>query len=178
MLDQVVLQGKLIKFATQSTALGVTIDQNLTFKPQFEESTRKATKAWYCIQPILKFGLNTTCVMKLLQATVLPVWTYLAHIWSESSWFRNDSLWYRVLLEATASQYPHAEEKLEVICSIVPIDLQIETFQAKFAHKIFLRGDSCTTTLNISSSQLSCIMKRRHAKFCQDTGLQEYTPTH
>ena len=40
---------------------------------------------------------------------------------------------------------------------------------------------SIVQTLNNSSSQLSCIMKRRHAKFCQDTGLtglQEYTPAH
>ena len=86
-----------------------------------------------------------------------------------------------MLHEATASQYPHSEEKLEIICNVAPIDLQIETSQAKFAHKIFLRGDSCTTTLKNSSSQISSIMKRRHAKFCQDTGLtglQEYTPAH
>ena len=39
---------------------------------------------------------------------------------------------------------------------------------------------SIVQTLNNSSSQLSCIMKRRHG-FCQDnglTGLQEYTPAH
>ena len=40
---------------------------------------------------------------------------------------------------------------------------------------------SIVQTLNNSTSQLSCIMKRRHGKFRQDTsltGLQEYTPSH
>ena len=50
----IVLQGNTIKFATESTALGITINNKLYFRAQFEKCSRKAENAMGVLEPLVQ----------------------------------------------------------------------------------------------------------------------------
>ena len=78
----IMLRGNTIKFATESTALGITIDNKLNFRAQSEKCSRKAEKAMGALEPLVQNQFITpTTILKLMNCVVIPVWTYLSHIW-------------------------------------------------------------------------------------------------
>ena len=50
----IVLQGNTIKFATESTALGITINNKLYFRAHFEKCSRKAENAMGVLEPLVQ----------------------------------------------------------------------------------------------------------------------------
>ena len=50
----IVLQGNTIKFTTESTALGITINNKLYFRAQFEKCSRKAENAMGVLEPLVQ----------------------------------------------------------------------------------------------------------------------------
>ena len=90
----IVLQGNTIKFATESTALGITIDNKLNFRAQFEKCSRKVEKAMGVLEPLVQNQFITpSTILKLMNCVVIPVWTYLSHIWANPTAFRTSNLW-------------------------------------------------------------------------------------
>ena len=78
--NNIVLLGNTIKFAAESTALGITIDSKLNFRAQFEKCSRKAAKAMGILEPLVQNQFITSFTfLKLMNCVVIPVWTYLSH---------------------------------------------------------------------------------------------------
>ena len=104
----IVLQGNTIKFATESTALGITIDNKLNFRAQFEKCSRKAEKAMGVLELLVQNQFITpSTILKLMNCVVIPVWTYLSHIWANPTAFRTSSLWYKMLSKSSNTKYKH-----------------------------------------------------------------------
>ena len=135
----IVLQGNTIKFATESTALGITIDNKLNFRAQFEKCSRKAEKDMRALEPLVQNQFITpSTILKLMNCVEIPVRTYLSHIWANPTAFRTSSIWYKILSKSSNTKYKHELTKMEYICSQFPIDLEIQLSQAKFAQKAVL----------------------------------------
>ena len=140
----IVLQGNTIKFATESTALGITTDNKLNFRAQFEKCSKEAEKAMGVLGLLIQNQFITpSTILKLMNCAVIPVWTYLSHIWANPTAFRTSSLWYKILSKSSNTKYKHELTKIEYICSQFPIDLEIQLSQAKFAHKNGFDSDQC-----------------------------------
>ena len=151
----IVLQGDTIKFATESTALGITIDNKLNSRAQFGKCSRKAEKAMGVLEPLVQNQFITpSTILKLMNCVVIPVWTYLSHIWANPTAFRTSSLWYKILSKSSNTKYKHELTKMEYICSQFPIDLEIQLSQAKFAHKNGFDSDQCSRALSDSDSKI------------------------
>ena len=108
------LQGNTLKFATESTALGITIDNKLNPRAQFEKCSRKAENAMGVLEPLVQNQFITpSTILKLMNCVVIPVWTYLSHIWANPTAFRTSSLWYKILSKSSNTKYKHELTKMD-----------------------------------------------------------------
>ena len=168
---KVSIQGHQIKYATQSTALGIIIDNKLTFKTQLEKSTNKAKAAFASLRPIIQNPHVTPfSSSRLIKMLVIPVWTYLSHIWANPIWYRGDKLWYKMLSASCGTVYNHSLAKMEVLGNFTPIDIEIMLSQAKFVHKYSTANDSCGAALRNSDSRINNIIHASHRNFLRVTG--------
>ena len=110
-------------------------------------------------------------ILKLMNCVVIPVWTYLSHIWANSTAFRTSSLWYKILSKSSNTKYKHELTKMEYICSQFPIDLEIQLSQAKFAHKNGFDSDQCSRALSDSDSKVSRSLQSSLRGFARFSGI-------
>ena len=168
----IVLQGNIIKFATESTALGITMDNKLKFGAQFEKCSRKTENAMGVLEPLVQNQFITpSTILKLMNCVVIPVWTHLSRIRANPTEFRTSSLWYKRLSKSSNTKYKHELTKMEYICSQFPIDLEIQLSQAKFAHQNGFDSDQCSRALSDSDSKVSRSLQSSLRGFARFSGI-------
>ena len=118
------------------------------------------------LEPLVQNQFITpSTILKLMNCVVIPMWTYLSHIWSNPTAFRTSSLWYKILSKSSKTNYKHELTKMEYICSHIPIDLEIQLSQAKFARKNGFDSDQCSRALSDSDSKVSRSLQSSFARF-------------
>ena len=115
--------------------------------------------------------ITPSTILKLMNCVVIPVWTYLSHIWANPTAFRTSSLWYKILSKSSNTKYKHELTKMEYICSQFPIDLEIQLSQAKFAHKNGFDSDQCSIALSDSDSKVSMSLPSSLRGFARFSGI-------
>ena len=83
---KIYVQGKEIEYVKEFKYLGVTIDENLTWKTHVENQTKKAQMALITGRRMIgqKWGLNPTQTMWLYKTIVRPILTYGCIVWVKS----------------------------------------------------------------------------------------------
>ena len=97
-------------------------------------------------------------VIRLFKISVLPLLFYCAPVWLERKVTMFDDLWYDMLKTATGSTFKPDKDKLEAICGIPPLDLQVKGIVIKFLIKNLLNHDNDIFKESISE----CTENYRH----------------
>ena len=63
---------------------------------------KKSRKSHGSFEPLVQNQFITPfTILKLMNCVVIPVWTYLSHIWANATAFRTSSLWYKILSKSS-----------------------------------------------------------------------------
>ena len=164
--------GDSIEEALSHLQKDITIDNKLNFRAQFEKCPRKAEKAMGVLEPLVRIQFITpSTILKLMNCVVIPVWTYLSHIWANPTAFRTSSLWYKILSKSSNTKYKHELTKMEYICSQFPIHIEVQLSQAKFAHINGFDSDQCSRALSDSNSKVSRSLQSSLRGFARFSGI-------
>ena len=117
---------------------------------------KKSRKSHVSIEPFVQNQfIMPSIILKQMNCVVIPMWTYLIHIWANPIAFRTSSLWYKILSKTSNTNYKHELTKMEYIGSQFPSDLEIQKLQAKVAHKNGFDSEQCSRALSDSDSEIS-----------------------
>ena len=83
-------------------------------------------------------GLKLPTIIRLIKVAILPILLYCAPVWLGQNVNIFKDLWYEMLKTATGSTFKPNEEKLQIICSLPPLDLQIKNVIVKFLIKNYM----------------------------------------
>ena len=110
------------------------------YNRQIKETRKKAWFAWKKIKQLCSNykGLKMSTIIQLVKISVLPILFYCAPVWLEGRENKFHDLWYDILKVATGAQCKTAENKLEVLCQLPPLDIQVKLIIIKFLIKNFL----------------------------------------
>ena len=147
-----------MKFATESTALGITIDNKLNFRAKFEKCSREAEKAMGVLEPLVQNQFITpSTTLKLMNCVVIPVWTYLNLIWANPFAFTKSSLWYKILSKSSSTKYKHELTKMEYI-NVLSVNIKgLSKRSYEIVHQYMLTNSvqiSCVTETNKQNTEV------------------------
>ena len=83
-------------------------------------------------------GLKLPTIIRLIKVAILPILLYCAPAWLGRNVNEFKDLWYDILKTATGSTFKPNEEKLQIMCSLPPLDLQIKNVIVKFLIKNYM----------------------------------------
>ena len=153
------LDGSIVEFPSTIKVLGILIDRHLCFKEQFENSTNKAAQTLGILKRsylnVQNFKPHT--LKKLCQSFVIPQWTYLASLWGDKLKFQNSTLWSEMIALITCKTWNPPKRLLELLATLVPIDIQLESHAAKFCIKAMQQqeSDPIRSLLMLNTSQIA-----------------------
>ena len=132
--------------------MGVWVDGSLSWERQVKAVRQKAWYAWHNIKKLTSqyHGLKLSTIILLVKIAIMPIIFYCAPVWLHNKTEQFNDLWYDILKTATGSCCKPSVAKLEVICSLPPLELQINTIIVKFLIKNFLLHDEDLLKMEIS----------------------------
>ena len=132
-----------IDYVPESKILGVYVDSNLSWKRQVNSVRSKVWFAWHKIKKLTSRykGLKMETIIHLVKIAVLPIMFYCSPVWlmNKEKYFHD--IWYDIVKTATGSCCKPSEGKLEVLCSLPPLHLQVKAIIVKFLIKNFIIHD-------------------------------------
>ncbi len=134
MAVQVKLEDAPLKQVKEKKVLGVTVDQNLTFKSHVENVRVRALKTLSSISRLLDEtgGMRTALGLQLYNSLVYPVLTYAYPVWSTVSNTQLSALedvHEAALRKLTGTHGGTATNALEVILGILPFCVTVKDAQ-------------------------------------------------
>ena len=131
------LGSKALEYVGDSKVLGLWIDNELTWNHQVSATTSKLWYQWMNIKKLTHHnrGLKMETVVKLVKIAILPILFYCAPVWLSNKVGKFQDLWYNILKSATGSSFKPDLKKLEIICSLPPLDIQVRAITIKFLIK-------------------------------------------
>ena len=89
-------------------------------------------------------------IVNLVKISVLPVLLYSAPVWlNKRNLDQFHDVWYDILKTVTGSSCKPSLNKLEILCSLPPLEIQVKTITAKFLIKNYLLHDKDILTETI-----------------------------
>ena len=138
--NQLHFGNKDIAFVEESKVLGVWLDGNLSWDRQQRTVAAKCWGAWKKIKALCSNyqGLKISTIVSLIKIAVLLIMFYAAPVWMTGKENIFKKLWQDILKTTTVTPNFHPSvKKMEIITSLPPLDIQLETIVVKFLLKNF-----------------------------------------
>lgn len=170
--DKLFLGENQVEFVKESKILGVWIDKDLSWKRQINDTRSKAWFAWKKIKNLCSKnnGLKLATIVNLVKISVLPTMLYCSPVWGDRNANEFKDLWYDILKTATGASCKPSQAKLEVLCSLIPLDITIKNIITKFWIKNYMDHEEDILTTEIRKS----IADRGHFVYKHGQYVKEY----
>ena len=115
----------------------------LSWVKQVNEVSKKAWYAWHKIKKLCsKYkGLKMASIIHLVKIAVLPILFYCSPVWLLKHTNSFHDIFYDIVKTATGSTCKPSKSKLEVICALPPIEIQVKSIIIKFLIKNYIQHD-------------------------------------
>lgn len=136
------LGDKVIHLVNQTKVLGLTIDEDLSYKAHSEEVLKSLNAKWatLCNYSNRHWGFNVKVMTSLIKALFLSKLSYAGHIWmSTENMTEINSLWYKIIKAVTGAVFNINYKLAEVILGIPPIPIQTKINSIKHFLKMNIR---------------------------------------
>ena len=150
--DTLTLGNTNIDIVETSKVLGVWLDSKLSWKKQISTMRSKVWCQWINIKKLTHHnrGLKMETVVNLVKISVFSTLFYCAPVWLWENTDKFQDLWYDILKKATGSSFKPNQSKLELICNIPPIKIQVKSIIVKFLIKNLINHEEDLFTRSIS----------------------------
>jgi len=139
-------------YASESKVLGIYIDKDNNWNKQVAATKKKVWYAWKNIKSLCSkyYGLKMSTIVNLVKISVLPILLYSAPVWLDKKNLEQfHDVWYDILKTITGSSCKPSLNKLEIICSLPPLEIQVKTITNKFLIKNYMLHDKDLLTETI-----------------------------
>ena len=144
MPPNLVLNGEEVPYVESFKYLGITLDQNLTWKPHITQRLAKAKADLMIARKLVtnSWGLTPDRMAWLYQAIVRPTVDYSCHVWMPSGecpgWLLKelDKLQRLALMAITACMYTTPTRALERLTNIKPLHIHLKEKAATIVARI------------------------------------------
>ena len=132
-----IIGNRPITYTSQSTVLGLTIDEKLTFKSHAKLKLKQCWFAWYRItqNSTRHRGLNASSLKMLFKTVVLTKLLYAAPIWLNDNLDTFKDFYARVLLKISGSTHHPPRDLTSVALGIPPLEISYKMVTIKFIIK-------------------------------------------
>ena len=143
---KIMMNGTFLKEVPKKKVLGVTIDQDLSFKYHIQEKAKAGFKALRGLQVFTKDfkGCCQSVFMRLYRALVVPLFDYAAAVlvFAQDECVREFGKVQRTaMLKASSCLSSTSTEALQVVTNCLPIDLHLRLRQAQELVRIVAKED-------------------------------------
>ena len=156
------LGNQKIKLVKQTKVLGITIDEELSFKQHSAETYKKLITRWNLIKLYCNrnWGFNQRVMVELIRTLFVSCLMYGSHLWMDNQNMKEiNSLYYKLLKTAVGPVFNIKQSIAEIILGLPPIAIQNKINQIKHYLKIIINDvpfDPLKNTIrNISSHDTS-----------------------
>ena len=153
------LGSQKIKLVKTTKVLGITLDEDLTFKEHSKDVYKKLITRWNLIQVYCNrnWGFTQKVMVELTRTLFLSCLFYGSHLWINQKNMKDiNSLYYKILKSTVGAVFNVRQTILEIILGIPPINIQNKVNQIKHYMKIITNevpDDPLLKTIqNITSS--------------------------
>ena len=132
--DVIKMGGSALEYTESSKVLGIFIDKDSNWNKQVAE-------AWKNIKGLCSkyYGLKMTTIVNLVKISVIPIIFYAAPAWLSLRRLEEfHDIWYDILKTVTGSSCKPALQKLEIMSSLTPLEIQMKIITTKFLIKNFV----------------------------------------
>ena len=159
------LDQKEIQYVHQTKALGLIIDENLSFKTHAEEKLKSCNKAWGNLTKSTNrnHGLNVHSLTTLLKTIVLTKLHYVSPLWLGGNIDTFKGFWNSVIMKISGSMLNPHREVTELALHLPPIYIQLKILSIKFLCKCLTAGDHMTSLVLQVEGMESSFTQQIHA---------------
>ena len=168
--QQLKLGNKVVSFAKNSKVLGVYIDSNLNFTTHAADVLKRCWFNWNTLTSMTGrlTGINSSGLSLLFKTVILTKILYAAPVWLRQRTDFFKGLLSRARLKITGGQVHIAKPLSELLASVPPIEVLVETVVTKFVLKGLAAKD------NISAKLLQIEAEQNHEFFWQIAATKRY----
>ena len=136
-LGKLTISGEEIQYVKKSKVLGIVIDEDLTFESHAKTTLKACWFKWNTLtnHTTRKRGLNCSSLSILFKTAVLTKLLYAAPVWLERNLKIFKGFMFKAIFKISGSQFYPAKSVLEVMFSILPLELSLEIMTIKFILK-------------------------------------------
>ena len=128
-LNDIVFQGKSVKYVDSSPVLGVQLDGKLNWIKHTNMIVSRCWHKWSCIKKYISRhrGLKAHTIKLLVNISVIPVILYCSPCWLYGSISKFAHLFYDINVTCTGVHFKPQREIVECLTGIVPLQIQYKT---------------------------------------------------
>lgn len=162
---------KEIYRVSETKALGLTIDEDLTYKPHSEEILKSLHAKWttLCKYSNRHWGFNLNIMLHLVKTLFISKLSYGSHIWiTKDNITGINQLWYHVLKSITGAVLNINQIIAELILGVPPITIQTKINSIKHLMKLVnkpVQSDKYKEFLITNYNQETYTPKLIHSKY-------------
>ena len=131
--------GKVIHRVSETKVLGLTIDENLTYKSHCQNVMKSLQGRWasLCKYSNKYWGFNTKIMVYLIKTLFISKMSYAGHIWMNSDNINElHKLWYHILKSIVGAVLNISQRNAELILGLPPLHIQNQINSVKHFLKI------------------------------------------
>ena len=117
------------------------MDKDNNWTKQVAATRKKVWYAWKNIKCLCSkyYGLKMATIVNLVKISVIPILLYSAPVWlNKRNLDQFHDVWYDILKTVTGSSCKPSLNKLEILCSLPPLEIQVKTITVKFLIKNYM----------------------------------------
>lgn len=148
--------GSDIEYVRQTKALGLTIDDQLTFQGHAEGKLKVCNQSWGNLTKTTNrnHGLNVRSLTLLLKTVVLTKLHYASPLWLHGNIETFRGFWNNVIMKTSGSMLNPHREVTELALHLPPLEVQLNLLTTKFLCKSVTSGDFVSSlVLQVEGSQ-------------------------
>ena len=153
---KLLIGGTEIEYVRQTKALGVTIDDQLTFQGHAEKKLKVCNQSWGNLSKTTNrnHGLNVRSLTLLLKTVVLTKLHYASPLWLHANLEVFKGFWNNVVMRTSGAMLNPHREITELALHLPPLEVQLSILTTKFLCKCVTSGDFISSlVLQIEGSQ-------------------------
>lgn len=160
-----------IYLVNKTKVLGLTIDEELSYRPHSEEVLKSILAKWatLCTYSNRHWGFKQKVLCTLIKALFISKISYGSHIWmSKENMKHINSLWYKILKSVTGAVFNINQNIAEVILGLPPIQIQTKVNSIKHFLKMNIKPlphDRYQEFITQSYNETERTPKTLHTKF-------------
>ena len=139
--DTIKMGDSELEYVNESKVLGIYVDKDNNWTKQVAATRKKVWYAWKNIKCLCSkyYGLKMATIVNLVKISVIPILLYSAPVWlNKRNLDQFHDVWYDILKTVTGSSCKPSLNKLEILCSLRPLEIQVKTITVKFLIKNYM----------------------------------------